>query len=73
VSATDTSEWKESEASRQALLRTSCDVAEHALVQLRALAEEWPEYAKDVSSFERFVGRLSTQGLALGHVRRARL
>ena len=57
-----------SEESRNVLLRTTADVAEHFGVQLAALAKEWPEYSADAERFSEFAERLSGKAQTLGHI-----
>lgn len=62
-----------SESDHQAvLLRTSADVGEHALVQLEALGEEYPEYMPDVVNFRFFVQKVVDAAKLIGYIGKTR-
>ena len=62
-----------SDSSREALLRTSADVASRALIQLECLAKEWPEFASDAKVYRTFVERLVAQARQYGYIEKTRI
>jgi hypothetical protein len=62
-----------SDESRETLLRTSADVAAHALVQLEILAKEWPEFTPDAKEYRVFVERLIESAKQYGYMEKTRI
>lgn len=60
------------QASREALLRTTADVLEHAVVQAGACAEEWPEVRSDVEAVARAATAVAQRAAAVGYVPKGR-
>lgn len=50
------------------LLRTSADVASHALTQIDCLAKDWPEYASGASGFREFVEKMVVHAREHGYI-----
>lgn len=60
------------QASREALLRTTADVLDHAVVQAMACVEEWPEVVAEVEAVARAAAAVAQRAGAVGYVPRAR-
>lgn len=58
---------------RLVLLRTSADVAAHALIQLECLAFEWPEYASEASQYRKFVERIVASAKEVGYIEKSKI
>ena len=50
------------------LLRTSADVASHALTQVDCLASKWPEFSNDATTMREFVERLVVKARDYGYI-----
>ena len=59
---------KDLEESKAALLRTTADIASHALTQIECCSREWPEYAKDSTTLRAFVEKMVVHAREYGYV-----
>jgi len=60
------------QASREALLRTTADVVEHALCQLDTCRLEWPELSSDVDMIEESVEHVVARAQRVGYTPKVR-
>ena len=59
---------KDLEESKAALLRTTADIASHALTQIECCSKEWPEYKSGASTIRQFVENMVVHAKEYGYV-----
>ena len=59
---------KDLEESKAALLRTTADIASHALTQIECCSKEWPEYQSSASTLREFVEKMVVHAREYGYI-----